>query len=200
MPVAEILDSHLLLHGRVWILLERDHDPERVYAYAGQDRSGWAVLEPQELDEFLCWGAHEGLLAWSETSTLLSAEGKKKLSAVVESVANTVDARILTADANLRGNLLPSAAQATVRSVLNRDPGLHFIVEPDDDLEALLAAHPVGGEQTVAVLSWRRPMTPRRWVQLAPGMEPLDQYFAYEHVNSAWADAVREQLTGAQNG
>lgn len=198
--VADVVGHFLVLHGRVWVTLPADLDPEAAYAYAGAERDGWSVVEPRAPDEFLSWGVHEGLVAWDETSTFLSPKGKESMTRTLEAAVMTLDARVLTADANLRGNLLPSSAQAAVRSILNREQGLHYVVEPDDDLEALLAGSAVGADQTVVVLSWRRPMSPRRWARLRPGMEKIDQYLAYEEVNASWADATRDLLTGDQDG
>lgn len=201
MPIsADVVGHFLVLHGRVWVLLSQDLDPEAAYAYAGAERDGWSVVDPQDPDGFLLWGVHEGLVAWDETSTFLSPHGKDAMTRALEVATATLDARVLTADANLRGNLLPSSAQAAVRSILNREPGLHYVVEPDDDMEALLAAHPVGTNQTVVVLSWRRPMSPRRWARLRPGMAKIDQYLAYEEANAVWADATRDLLTGEIDG
>lgn len=188
--VLDFLDDRVHLCGRVWLLLNPDkHKAEDVYGYLGDERIAWTVPGPMSLMELLSWAATEGLLV-AEQSPLLSAAGNAALTKQVESGAELTAARVLSAGGSLRGNLVPSSAQAAVRSILSGEPGVKFVAEPDDDLEAHLAANAVHDTQIVVVLSWRQPMNRRRWAVIKPGMDALEQLLQYQGTNSAWAEQV----------
>lgn len=186
----EFLGARVHLCGRVWLQLDPEkHQVDDVYGYLGDERPLWTAQDAMSLEELLTWAAHEGLVV-ADSSPLLSAEGKAFLTSTVERSAEMTASRLLVAGEGLRGNLVPSAAQAAVRAILSGEPGLKFVPEPEDDLDAMLAGNSVRSEQIVVVLSWRKPAQPRRWVVLTPGMDGLEQLLAYQQVNPAWAEQV----------
>lgn len=186
----EFLGDRLQICGRVWLLLDPDkHQVDDVYGYLGDERPLWTAQEAKTVAELLTWAAREGLVEADE-SPLLSAEGRRFLTKRVEESVEITASRLLVAGEGLRGNLVPSAAQAAVRSILSGELGVKFVPEPEDDLEAMLAGNSVQPEQIVVVLSWRRPAQPRRWAVLRPGMSGLDQLLAYQQTNPAWAEQV----------
>jgi hypothetical protein len=183
MPIVNIAGRVLHLHRRVWLVLPQEgvsvDDVYAVGSAGGRLVEAWSRLEPMTAEDLLTWAIQDGLYQWEPMDKLIDPKANKKLADLMEETAALQASRLAAADGGLRGNLRPSVAQAATRAVLNGDEGLTFVLEPDREIEQLLATHPPFSTQTVCALSWRRPVQPRQWVVFGLDADVVEQGMAY---------------------